>query len=298
LGPSGSDGHVLVNVLQGPVGATQAWWIRRDAPAAADVLPGKIVRLASGATVDQPEYRFKIDAFTPETFPMARLADYMGDLAVLLGEQEHVHFVRLEPGSTVLVQRIDRESAPRVRDRIRALRPSEGQGAGDALSAFKAIDRRLAEDNATGELCGDGGAQIIRFPGREQPQPQPLTFGAFRQPGRLDGVLIRLGGMGETVPVHLEDECAVHHCFATREMARRLARHLYEAPLRVHGAGRWERDAEGAWQLKRFDIADFETLDDSPLGVVLARLRRVPGSDWRAVHDSYAEFEAEKAHDD
>ncbi len=135
------------------------------------MLSGKIVRLASGATVDQPEYRFKIDAYTPETFPMARLAAYMGDLAVLLGEKEHVHFVRLEPGSTVLVQRIDRESAPRVRDRIRALRPSEGQGAGDALSAFKAIDRRLAEDNATGELCGDGGAQIIRFPAASSLSP-------------------------------------------------------------------------------------------------------------------------------
>jgi hypothetical protein len=255
----------------------------------AAVLAGKIVRLSSGVTVDQPEYRFKIDAYTPETFPMARLAAYMGDLAVLLGEQEHVHFVRLEPGSTVLVQRIDRESAPRVRDRIRALRPSEGQGADDALSAFKTINRRLAEDNATGQLCGNDGAQIIRFPGCEQ--PQPLTFGAFRQPGSLDGVLIRLGGTGETVPVHLEDDCAIHHCFATREIARRLAPHLYEAPLRVHGTGRWERDAEGAWQLKRFDIADFETLDDSPLGVVLDRLRRVPGSDWRAVDDPYAELQ-------
>ena len=35
------------------------------------MLPGKIVRLVSGATVDQPEYRFKIDAYTPETFPVA-----------------------------------------------------------------------------------------------------------------------------------------------------------------------------------------------------------------------------------
>jgi hypothetical protein len=48
---------------------------------------------------------------------------------------------------------------------------------------------------------------------------------------------------------------------------------------------------EGAWQLKRFDIADFETLDDSPLGVVLDRLRRMPGSDWRAVDDPYAELQ-------
>lgn len=239
--------------------------------------------------MDQPEYRFKIDAYTPETFPMASLAAYMGYLADLLGEKEHVHFVRLEPGSTVLVQRIDRESAPKVRDRIRALSPSEGRGADDALRAFKNINLCLADDNATGQLYGDGGAQIIRFPGREQ--PQPLTFGAFRQPGRLDGILIRVGGKGESVPVHLEDEGAVHKCSATREVARRLAPYLFETPLRVHGTGRWERDAEGAWQLNRFDITDFETLDDSPLGVVLARLRQVPGSEWRAVDDPHAELQ-------
>ncbi|HYN79680.1 MAG TPA: hypothetical protein VES73_18010 [Lamprocystis sp. (in: g-proteobacteria)] len=147
----------------------------------------------------------------------------------------------------MLVQRIDRESAPQGRDQLRALWSNEGQGADGALSAFKTINRRLAEDNATGELCGDDGAQIIRFPGCEQ--PQPLRFSAFRQPGSLDGVLIRVGGKDETVPVHLEDECTVHHCFATRETARRLAHNLYEAPPRVHGTGRWERDADGAWQL-------------------------------------------------
>ena len=29
------------------------------------------------------EFRFKIDCFTPETIPMARLAEYMADLADL-----------------------------------------------------------------------------------------------------------------------------------------------------------------------------------------------------------------------
>jgi hypothetical protein len=137
----------------------------------AAVLAGKIVRLSSGVTVDQPEYRFKIDAYTPETFPMARLAAYMGDLAVLLGEQEHVHFVRLEPGSTVLVQRIDRESAPRVRDRIRALRPSEGHGADDALSAFKTINRRLAEETRPVSFAGTTARRSFGSPAASSPSP-------------------------------------------------------------------------------------------------------------------------------
>ena len=40
-------------------------------------------------------YRLKIDAYTPETMPMGRLAEYMADLAVILGERAAVHFVQL-----------------------------------------------------------------------------------------------------------------------------------------------------------------------------------------------------------
>jgi len=46
------------------------------------------------------EYRFKIDAYTPDTMPMSRLAEYMRELSEMLGEPSAVHFERLEPGST------------------------------------------------------------------------------------------------------------------------------------------------------------------------------------------------------
>ena len=68
------------------------------------------------------EYRFKIDAFTPETLPMARLAEYMAELATLLGTQERVHFVRLEGGSTTLVQEIEYEAIPKVRERLNGIK--------------------------------------------------------------------------------------------------------------------------------------------------------------------------------
>ena len=42
-----------------------------------------------------PEYRLKIDVFTPETLPMQRLSLYMAELAKLLGEPERVHFVEV-----------------------------------------------------------------------------------------------------------------------------------------------------------------------------------------------------------
>ena len=129
---------------------------------------------------------------------------------------------------------------------------------------------------------------MIRFPGCEAPAPS--TFGAFNQSGVLDGVLIRIGGRDDTVPAHLRDGDTIHLCNATREMARRLAVHLYGPPLRVNGNGRWERDAYGRWVMKRFNITSFEELDDAPLGEVAQRLRAVEGSGWKEIEDPTAEL--------
>ena len=235
---------------------------------------------------DADEYRFVIDAYSPDTLPMARLAEYMADLARLLGRTKQVHFVRLDPGSAELVQAVEPEAAADVRNRLRAV--ERGEADADAITAFAALDRRLASDDATGSLRDGGGAEVIRFPGRER--PPPLTFGAFVQPGVLDGVLIRVGGKGRTAPVHLRDGETIHICNATRDMARRLAVHLYGPVLRVRGDGRWERDADGVWSMKRFDIEKFDELDDATLGEAVGRLRGVEGGGWKDIADPPAEL--------
>ena len=51
---------------------------------------------------------FVIDAYSPETLPMSRLAEYMAQLATLLGEKSHVHFVELAAGSAKLVHAVGR----------------------------------------------------------------------------------------------------------------------------------------------------------------------------------------------
>lgn len=235
---------------------------------------------------DQREYRFVIDACSPDTLPMARLAEYMAELARLLGRADQVHFVRLEGGSAVLVQSVEPEAAPDVRERLRSLQQDNPPD--DAAKAFANLNRYLADDNATGILQEGESAEVIRFPGREE--PAPVTFGAFNQPGVLDGVLIRIGGRDDTVPAHLHDGETIHVCNTARDVARRLAIHLYGPPLRVHGNGRWERDADGCWVMKRFNITSFDVLDDAPLGEVAQRLRDVEGSGWKEIEDPTAEL--------
>ncbi len=231
------------------------------------------------------EYRFVIDGYSPETMPMLRLADYMRGLARLLGRAEQVHFVRLDPGSTVLVHRVDAGAEPEVQGRICAL--AAGKAPKDVRKAHQALNRRLADDGAVGSLEAPGG-MVIPFPGQRR-QAAP-AFGSFRQAGVLDGVLIRIGGRGAAVPVHLQAGNAVHQCSASRDTAKRLAAHLYGPTLRVQGEGRWQRSGDGQWSLTRFTIMDFRKLDDAPLGETVERLRGVEGSGWKEIADPWSEL--------
>jgi hypothetical protein len=226
---------------------------------------------------DRHEYRLRIDVFDPHSLPMSRLAEYITELARLLGEEERVHFSRLEPGSAVLVSRVEEAALPQVGERLRKVR--DGHGPKDAMQAYKALDNLLAKDNATASLSG-GGAEIIAFPGRTR--PKPMRYGPFREESSLDGVVIRLGGRDDTIPVHLEDaEGAIYQCQSTVELSKQLARHYRGGTVRVYGSGRWVREENSSWTLLDFNISRFEVIDDTPLTDVATKLRAVKGGEWR-----------------
>jgi hypothetical protein len=228
---------------------------------------------------DRHEYRLKIDAFSVASLPMSRLAEYMSELARLLGEQEHVHFSHLEPGSAVLVSSVEDAAIVKVGERLQALR--DGCGARDAMQAYKALDTLLAKDNAVATLFGEGGEEVIAFPGRSG--PKPLRYGPFREEGSLDGVVIRIGGRDDTIPVLLKDaEGAEYPCQTNLDLSKKLAQ-LYRGPaVRVYGTGKWVREENGAWTLQQFDITSFDVLDDAPLTKVVAKLRAVEGAEWNS----------------
>jgi hypothetical protein len=102
----------------------------------------------------------------------------------------------------------------------------------------------------------------------------------------LDGMLIRIGGRDDTIPVWLKDGEVVYNCQVREEVARRLGPYYLTGTLRVHGSGKWMREENGAWILQQFDIEDFEVLDDSPLADVVGKLRAVEGSKWHESEDA------------
>jgi hypothetical protein len=221
-------------------------------------------------------YRFKIDAYSPETIPMERLAQYMAELATLLGEPKSVHFQRLTKGSTVLNARIDREATPKVADRVAGVR--SGDATGEPMRAYKALNKLLRDDDAIGILRDDAPRGIlIRFPGRELTQEK---FTSVRQHGSIDGIIVGIRGKDATAHVILQSEGQqISGCeIKDRGLAKQLAAKYLE-PVRLWGRGKWSRDADGVWHLEDFKVESFEALDDAPLSEALAQLRDIK-TEW------------------
>lgn len=231
-------------------------------------------------------YDFRIDAWKPDTLPMSRLADYLGKLAVLFGSKEHVHFMKVRKGSAIPEILVDGPAAPKVLARLKLVNSADAPG--DLVRTSRDINRMLRDDNATGTLRLKGGAKIIDFPGKKTPLVEEAVVFEF---GELDGVVIKVGGKDETVPVLLEGEDGVFYpCNTDRETARKLAPYIFGGAVRIAGRGKWRRTEDRIWELEKFDIKTFEPLDETLLIEVITAMRAIEGSGWNELDDPQAEL--------
>jgi hypothetical protein len=235
---------------------------------------------------DADEFRLKIEAYTPETMPMERLAAYLSELAEMLGEGKSVHFVRLEPGSTSIIHKIEREAVPKVKARTNSLR--RGIGPRDSVRAYRKINKMLREDNGSAVWKDEKtAADIIIFPGRDDAEEQ---VNGITQRSSIDGEVVRIGGMQNIVPIMLKYEqdelTGFSGCWASKSVAKDLAKRLFE-PVRLFGTGKWNRNDEGIWKLDVFRVDSFEALKIDPLSVAINELRSIQGG-WES--SSYEEL--------
>ncbi len=232
------------------------------------------------------EFRLTIGAFTPSTIPMHRLAEYMADFAVLLGNEQSVHPGGLEEGSTILVAKVEWEAEPKVRERLYAVR---SRSANDhAMQAAARLDDRLAQDNAKGVIADPAGAKVIEFPGRDRFQMP--AFGPIQQAGSFQGIPIKIGGENDPVPVHLEDGKVKYIVHARRSLAKEIAKHLFTGVVRVEGEGSWIRTAGGVWEMKSFLAQSLRVIEDADIRKNIGELRSI-GSGWKQAKDPLKQLE-------
>jgi len=237
--------------------------------------------------IDEDIYTFHIDAYSPETIPMSRLAEYMLALADMYGEKGNVHFAGLKAGSTQILSRVEREAVPKVRQNlISAAEPTPS----DQVTAYKKLNDMLRADNAEANLLRSD-SNVLTFPGRRLPRPAKL--GPFTQAVEKDGVLVRIGGKDRSAHAIIDDGEGNSWSFeVTHDLARELALQLYDRPIRLIGTGRWFRDEEGRWQHKDLKATAFQILNADSLADVVGRIRSLPPEAWNLGDDPIAALQA------
>ncbi len=226
----------------------------------------------AGKNKDPHELVFRIDAFTPETLPLDRLAQYLAQLAALYGNPKSIHLESVRDGSAKVRTRVDPPAVDPTKSRLEAI--ARQSAPDDAMKAFAQVDEMLRRDGAIGTVTL-GGTKLLQFPGRTATGPERI--GPVVQLDSLDGELIRVGGKDSTVPVHLrENDGNIHACTANMAIAKQLAPYLY-TQIRVAGSAHWFREESGTWTLAFFRIDSFTPLEELSLVDAVARFRQQDG---------------------
>lgn len=229
-----------------------------------------------------PRFRLRITAYTPATIPMARLAEYMRELAALMGSESGAHYRGATKGSTVLNVEVAPENAAKVAERL--LQATSSDAPAEAKKAMANLDALLRADNATGTLTLPGRRRPIRLQGIEAMLPERV--GPIREFTTVQGEVVRVGGKDRSLHALLigEDGQTFRLSTGSRETAKLLAVQLFSR-VRASGVGTWYRNDAGAWDLDELKLQSFEPLEERTLLEAVSELRNVEGAGWRELDD-------------
>jgi hypothetical protein len=225
---------------------------------------------------DFDRFEFTLPGYTPETMPFDRLLEYLEQLAAILGQTSDLHLVDIKKSSTKPVFLMPRHAA--VKARKRARETWEGGGPQKARDAYRRIRRMVSEDGGKPAVLSAREGTVIEFPSVDLGADQEV--GSLRQPTTVTGELIRIGGDAEDAQLLIKDMSGqvVAGCSADRDVAKRLAKHIYE-PIRVSGIASWHRDRLGRWKITRMRVQTFETVDSDSLTDALLAVQSAIG-EW------------------
>lgn len=222
----------------------------------------------------------ELDGTDPSKLSMARLTDYLRELAELFGSQDHVHFDSITEGSVCLNTWVEDQTYPDVLNRVREA--AQGIGPKRARKAYGQLTALMEQDRVDGVLQ-DADAKILQFP-KAKSAPPPMVI--VKQ-GSVQGRLYVVGGRDETVPVRLEGAGGeTLLCEADMALAEQLAKLLFKH-VRVHGKGEWESRPNGGWRLRKMFIQSFEKLEKTSLRSAVTQLRELGGVTWGEMDDPH-----------
>jgi len=232
-----------------------------------------------------------LEGRTPDQIPLERLAEYMQQLAILLGQKSDVHLARVEKGSTRIVAHLPNGGpAQRAQARVYAVR--DNRAPADAMRAFSRINAMVAEDRGPARVTF-GSAVVLRFPGTAKAPIKAVTMRDHAViTGRLYALIEESSGQVKA-RIRPRNREAYVACTADEITGRKL-RNFFQDVVRVEGAGEWTRSPSGEWQCISVKIDDVRGVKDITLREAIGAIRAIEPS-WP--DDPLADWDAEEAGD-
>jgi hypothetical protein len=230
-----------------------------------------------------------IEGVNIDKLPLEDIGEYLSDFANLIGRDAQPRYHSIKRGSLTLRAKVPFDREIDVKTRGFLLRT--GDAPEDAVRARERLSKRLGINRAKrATLLDSSKSKVIEIP-IERPTPQQPNLPSLERTGSLQGRVIRVGGKQDVVSVELQDvDGHVYLCRAKRDVARRLAKEIFDHTVRVQGTGRWIRDATGTWYVDNFQIEDFQLLEDDVLSDVIAEIRQIR-SPWQDIDDPEGEID-------
>ena len=226
-------------------------------------------------------YELHVFGTRPKALPLHDFGELVKRFADLLGSAEKVHFGALRPGSARILAKVDEEAHTDVKVQLVSAR-LQGQSSAKVVR----MDEYLCARGWHGEVRSREGNIVLSFPGALGAK-EPEDERSVQQMDNLVGQVIKIGGRDESVPMTLEtsDGSYVDVNVRGRDLAKRLALHLFGKEIRIIGLATWKRDAEGEWSCAGMLVDQFEEPDGTPLSELFDSLRELPGNNWNAMDD-------------
>jgi hypothetical protein len=226
-------------------------------------------------------YELHVIGTRPKALPLHDFGELVKRFADLLGNAEKVHFGALRPGSARILAKVDEEAHTDVKVQLVSARMQ-----GKSSAKVVRMDEYLCARGWHGEVRNREGNVVLSFPGALGAK-QPEEERTVQQIDTLVGQVIKIGGRDESVPMTLEtsDGSYVDVNVRGRDLAKRLAPHLFGKEIRIIGLATWKRNAEGEWSCTGMLVDDFEEPDGTPLSELFDSLRELPGNEWNAMDD-------------
>jgi hypothetical protein len=219
-------------------------------------------------------FSLHIKSFTPETIPFKRLLEYLSQLEKLF-DGDDVHFTRVAKGSAAPEFIVKTDIAYKIEEKINSLNNVDNP-------TFSKLAKLLQEDN-TSAYFTKNKKRIFEI----KVANDNLQKCDIKEEYELYGYVIKVGGRDDTVPLSLRDlydDTIIYNCNTSRNLAKDIAKYLFETPIKLSGIANWIKMGNSStWELKNFNIKNFETIELTTLENDLTKLFEV-NKEWYENH--------------